>query len=652
MVSPRKRKLQSFTTGAILFIALIALVVTGFGTGGFGSIDSLISGQATGTTIAKVEGRALSEQFVTDTINRQYNVARRNQPTLDLATFLGGGAFDQIVNQLIVNLALEAFGEKQGLTVSPRMVDREIVKIPAFRGVTGQFDEMAMQAALRSQNVTEAQLRDDIAQQLMQRQLLGPIALAAYTPNGVVRAYADLLMEQRTGLIGVVPIQALLSEIQPTDAEVQAFYARNRGRFTVPERRVLQYAVVSRDQVLAQAQVSDADVQAYYRSHADTYGARETRTLRAIVLPTQQAAQAFAQRVRGGTSFVDAARAAGFQESDVTFANRTRQQFAQASTPDVAQAAFGAARGALVGPIRSPLGFHVIEVASVDATPARPLESVRDEIVTAIRNQKAEQAFAAIVNRMQDRISDGASLPEIAQAEHLQLVTTPPITRDGRATDQNFTLPAELRPLLQPAFEIDAEHPEAVVEPIVENQSYALLGIGRVFPAAPPPLDQIRDRVRAAAAQDMAFRRARQIAERITNAINRGTAPAQAFAAGHAGLPAPRTVTLRRQDLASAGRQTPPPLLALFTLPQRRARFVPAENNQGWYVVYHQQRTPGDASSEPQLVSVTRAQLNNGAPDEIAQQFARAVELQSRINRNDREIATVRSRLLGGGSDE
>jgi peptidyl-prolyl cis-trans isomerase D len=651
MASTAKHRLRNITTSVILFLALIALVVTGFGTGGFGSIDSLISGQATGSTIATVDRRKLPEQELTDTINRQYNQARQRQPSLDLATFLGNGAFNQIVGQMIVNLAVQVFGEQQGLTVSQRMIDREIVNIPGFRGVTGQFDETTMRLALQSQNVTEQQLREDIAQQLMQRQLLGPIVLAPHVPDGVAREYANLLLERRRGSIGVVPTQILVGSIAPTDAQVTAYYNQHRDRFVIPERRVIQYAVVSRDQAAQQAQATDAEIQAYYQAHSATYGAHETRTLHAIVLPTQQAAQAFAQRLRGGTGFVDAARAAGFQESDVTFSNQTRQQFTTATAANVAQAAFGAARGAVVGPVRSPLGFHVIEVAAIDGTAARPLASVRDEIVAAIREQKANDAFTAIVNRIQDQISDGASLTEIAQGAQLQIVTTPPLTQSGTSPDEPYTVSDDLRPLLGPAFEIDAEQPEPVVEPITENQRYALLGIGRVIAAAPPPLARIQAQVRAAAAHDMALQRARQIAQGIADAINHGTAPAQAFAAARPAMPPPRAIDMRRIDLGRGGQQVPPPLLTLFSLPEHRARLVPAENGQGWYVVYHAERTAGDASGQPQLVTVTRSQFNNTASDELAQQFARAIELQSRISRNEAEIGAVRSRMLGATAE-
>ena len=104
---------------------------------------------------------------------------------------------------------------------------------------------------------------------------------------------------------------------------------------------------------------------------------------------------------------------------------------------------------------------------------------------------------------------------------------------------------------------------------------------------------------------------------------------------------------MQRMEIARGGQQVPPPLLALFSLPQGRARIMPAPNGQGWFVVHHAQRTPGDASSQPQLIQTTRNEFNNSAAEELAQQFARALEQRFEVERNDEAIARVRRRLSG-----
>lgn len=646
MLASVRKSARSWAAAAILFIALVAIVITGFGTGGLGGIDALSGKAGSGDALATVAGRRLEEQQVNQVINREYSDARQQQPELPMATFLAS-AFNPIVDQLILALAVQDFGEDQGLVVSQRMIDREIVNIPAFHNVAGQFDQNIFQQALQQRGVTEAELRDDIRKSLMQRQLLAPIARGAAAPEGLAREYANLLLERRRGAIGVVPTELLREGITATDAEVAAYFQANRARFTIPERRVIKYAMIGAEQIAGQARATDAEIAAYYRENQATYGPRETRDLYSIVLPDQAAAQRFAASVRGGAAFTAAAQQAGFAPADITVNNQSREQFAGVTSAEVATAAFGAAQGAVAGPVRSPLGFHVVQVQRINRTEPRSLESVRGEIVQAIEQRKRADALATLVGRVEDQLADGASIEDVARAERLQLVTTPPITSTGQSPDQPFVFPPEMQPLLRSAFELDPEDPEPVVEQIVPNERFALIGLDRVVPAAPPPLAQIKDQVRQALIQQKALTRARGIADQIAQRINGGMAPAQAFAQAGVRLPAPETVEMQRLEIARGGQQVPPPLLTLFSLPQGRARVLEAPNGAGWFVVHHAQRTPGNASTQPQLIATTRTEFSSSAAGELAEQFARAVEKAVEVERNQAAIEATRQRLLG-----
>lgn len=644
-----RRKASKWVAVAILFLVLLAMVVTGFGTDGMGGLGGLAgSGGPTGDTLATVDGRKITDPEVTDLVNRQFSQARQQQPNLTLAAFIESGAYEQLVNQLVVGAAIENFGRAQGLVVSRQMVDREIVNIPAFRNFAGQFDENLFRQQLNAQRMTEAQVRDDITRSLMQRQLLAPIALGARSSDGIAREYANLLLERRRGTIGVVPVELVTQGINPSDADVAAYYTRNRTRLSIPERRVVRYAMIGREQIAAQAAATDAEVQAYYREHQAEYGPRQTRSLQQVVLPDQAAANAFVQRVRGGTPFADAASAAGFSAQDITFTSQTQQQFTEATNADVARQAFAAAQDAVVGPIRTEFGFNVVKVVGIENSAARPLANVRVEIAQAIEQRKTADLLSALVARVEDAVADGSNLEEVARTNNLQMVTTPPITAAGQAPGQTFIIPPQLQPMVRAAFDIDPDDPEPVVETVEEGRRFVLVGIDRVVPSAPPPLAQIRDQVRAMLIREQALGRARQVAQGIVDRLNRGTAPAQAFAGANvSGLPAPRPIDMRRMEISRGGQQVPPPLLAMFSLPQGRGRIVPAPNGAGWFVVFHAERTAGDASQQPQLITTTRNEFSNSAADEFAQQFARAVELRGNVQRNAEAIQRTRARLSG-----
>ncbi|MBX3561917.1 MAG: peptidyl-prolyl cis-trans isomerase [Sphingomonas sp.] len=640
------RKVRTWTMAAILALALGAMVVTGFGTDGMGGMGGLAGG-GSGDRIARVDGRPVGETELNDLINRQFAQARQQQPTLDMATFLEMGAFDAMLDQLIIGKAIQAFGGRQGLVVSQRMVDREIVNIPAFRNFTGQFDDATFRQMLQSQNITEAQLRDDLARSLMQRQLLGPVAIGARAPEGIAREYANLLLERRTGTIGVVPAELLAEGIAPSAQEIQAYYTRNRARFSIPERRVVRFAMISPDLIAARASATDAEIAAYYRDNQAEFGPRQTRSLQQVVLQDQATADAFVQRVRGGTSFADAASQAGFGARDITFPSRTQEQFAGETSPEVARAAFGAEQGAVAGPIRSDLGFHVVRVEAVERSAARPLENVRAEIAQAIEQRKSADLMNVLIQRIEEGISGGANVEQVARANGLNLITTPPITANGQVPGQVWSIPPGLAPLLRTAFEIDADDPEPAIETLEGENRFALVDVERVIPAAPPPLAQIQNEVRAALVQERALVRARQIAQSIVDRINGGTAPAAAFAAAQPRLPTPQAVNMQRLEISQGAQQVPPPLLALFSLPEGRARLVAAPNDAGWFVVHHATRTPGNAADRPELIATTRAEFSGSAAEEIAQQFARAVEARSRVERNADAIARMRARLSG-----
>ena len=649
MLSTLRKKLASGFILLILGLGILSLVLTDFGTSGMGGLGALGGGGAGTQQLARVNGNPIDDSEIGDMVNRSFQAARQGNPTLDMATFVAEGGYDEILHQSIVARAIRDYAAARGLVASDRMIDREIVNIPAFRNFAGQFDQSAFRAALARERLTEERLRDDIARTLIQRQLLAPVALGMRAPEGVAREYASLLLERRRGLVGAIPAQMLVPGINPTDAQLAQFYRQNQAAFTLPERRVVKYAVIGPAQIAATAAATEAEIARVYQNSTAAYGPRETRTIQSIVLPTQAAAQAFAERVRGGTGFLDAASQAGFSASDVTLADQRREQFAAATNPQVAAAAFGAAQGALAGPIRSELGFHVVRVERITNVPARPLEAVRGDIARAIELRKRGDAMNALVGRIEEQLGEGASFEETARGAGLAIVVTPPITAQGQSADGTpWQAAPELRAVLASAFDIEAEEPEPVVEQLPGEARFVLLGIERVDPAAAPPLAQIRERVRTAFIQRAAMQRARRIADAIAARINAGTPAARAFAESQPRLPQVEPVEMRRLEISRANQQVPPALMTLFSIPEGRARVLATPNNDGWFIVAHVARTPGDAATNPQLIATTRQEFNRSASEEIAQQFARAVELASEIERNPEAIA--RARTQAGGS--
>ena len=100
-------------------------------------------------------------------------------------------------------------------------------------------------------------------------------------------------------------------------------------------------------------------------------------------------------------------------------------------------------------------------------------------------------ALNALVTRVEDRLAEGESIEEVARAERLNLVTTPPVTEAGQVPGQQFSIPPELRPLLQGAFEVDPddpafENPTKFVGPVYDKATADALAADNGWTTANP----------------------------------------------------------------------------------------------------------------------------------------------------------------------
>jgi peptidyl-prolyl cis-trans isomerase D len=553
-----------------------------------------------------------------------------------------------MLEDVIDTRTLASFARSIGFVVPQTMIDREIVRSPAFQNVTGQFDDAAFRTFLETQNLTERQVRDDIETTQLIRMVTAPISSGARVPQAVAREYANLLLETRAGQLGAVPTSLLARGLQPSDQEVAAFYQQNQRMFALPERRVLRFALLGREQLGDAVRATDQEIAAFYQQNQARYGPGETRNLQLFTTQDEAAARRLAQRVQGGASFVDAARQEGFAPEDISLPNLRREQLAERTNPEVANAAFGAQQGQLVGPLRTQIGWQVVRVDAINRTPARPLEAVRAEIIAQVEQRKLADQINTRVEQIEEQLNEGASFEDVARQAGLQIQTTPPMTSTGAAP--NFQFPAGLQPLLAATFEMTPDD-DPTVEVVQPDQQVAILQVGNVLPPAPPPLDQIRDQVRQRLIQQTAVQRARAIAEGIVNRINGGMAPAQAYAQAGLALPAPQTVSARRFQVAQAGQQVPPPLTILFSIPEGRARTIVAPDGAGWIIIHHQRRTPGDAGTDPRgsdLIATTQQQFTESISRELQAQFAAAARTVVEIERNEERINALRQRMTTG----
>ena len=494
--------------------------------------------------------------------------------------------------------------------------------------------------------MTDQEVRQLISSSMLQRMLLTPVATNARVPVGFATPYASMLLEARQGEVAIVPVIAFRAGLNPTDADLQRFYAANRNRYMVPEQRVLRLARIGPEQV-AGITATEPEIAAYYNANQATYGAKEIRVISQALVPNQNTANAIASRARAGASFVAATAPAGLSAADISVGPQTRTEYASLAGDAVAAAAFAAPSGGIVGPIQSDLGWYVVKVDSIRREGGKPLAAARSEIAAKLTADKRKEALTDFVAKIEDSISGGSNYAEAAGQAKLQVSETPLITAAGAARDNPaFRFPTELSAALKSGFDLTQDD-DPVVEALPKDAGYVLVAPARIVAAAPAPLAGIRAQVAEDWINQQAFNRARAVASAIAAKAALGVPLAKAVAEAGVALPPVRQVAARRLDLSQLGDKVPPAIRMLFSLGANKSRMVPDPQQRGYSIVKVNRIVPGNALTQPALIGRVQSEFQQAVSEEYARQFLAAVRTAVGVRRNEGAIAAAKKRISG-----
>ena len=641
------RRMSKSKVGTAIMALVLVLIIAGFALQDSSSVTGGMFG-SNASTLAKVGGETVTESDMNAAMQRRLTEVRQSNPTAGIGSLAKD--FDPLLNSLIQDAAIRAFAADQDMFLSKRLVDAEIAKIPQTRGLDGRFSQTGYQAFLAERRMTDPELRKLLSGALLQRLVLAPASANARVPVGMATPYASMLLEKREADVALVPTAAFAAAVgQPSDAQLATFYRDNGRAYMVPEQRVLSIARIGPAQVAGIA-ATDKEINDFYNANQATYGSKSKRVISQAVVPSKAVADAVVARTRGGASFVDATKPLGLTAADVSVGPQTREEYAKLTSPAVAAAAFGAGAGAVVGPIRSDLGWHVVKIDAIQNDAGRSLDAVKAVIATQLTAEKRKNALADLVAKVEDSIADGSSFAEAVKAAGISASTSPLIIANGSSIAQpGFKLPADLVPAVRAGFDL-AQDDDPVVETLAADAGYALVAADRIVAAAPAPLASIRDRVVADWKARQARDKARAVATVIQAKVARGIDLKTAMTDNGILLPPASKAVVQRLQLVEMGAKVPPALNLMFSLAQGKSRMIADPQGRGFVIVNLTRIIPGNATLQPSLVAQTQSEFQQAVSSEYAEQFIRALEVELGATRNDKAIAVSRKKILGGGS--
>jgi peptidyl-prolyl cis-trans isomerase D len=627
--------------GVLVTIAFLILIAIAFGIGDVAS-NRTFGGVAGGDRVAVVGDRKISTSDLSSAMSIALETEKQQNPTLTMEGFIAGGGMDRVLEQMMQRAAMSEYAQKYGLRAGKRLVDSELVQIPAFQGVDGKFDRNAFLGVLRQRGLTEEAVRNDIAAGLFAREMLIPANYAAAVPQSLALQYATLLKERRKGAIAVLPSGAYAPKADPSAAQLNAFYSAHRTDYLRPERRVIRYVTFGEDALGTLPAPTDAQIAARYQKNAAQYQAKQTRTLTQLVVPTEAAAKAIAAEVSGGKTLAAAASSKGL--ATTTVGPITQGDLANQSSQAVANAAFATAQGALVPPARGGLGWYVLRVDKIENSPGKTLAQAHDEIAKALAEEQKKAAFADLAANVEDQLDKGQSLAETAKELKAEVQSTEPLTADGRVYGKTDAAPPILARALKTAFDMQEGEPQLTeADP---GKTFLVFEVGKVTPSAAAPLAEIKDRVMFDWRKFEGNKAAKLAAQRVLQRIAGGQDVKAALAAEKVTLPPVQAVDMGRDEL-SRQQQIPPVLALMFSMAKGTVKRLEGPQDNGWFVVKLDDIALPPIDKNDPLVGETQQQLAGVFGSEYAEELVHAAQRDVGVKKNQPAIDAVARQLTG-----
>ena len=620
----------------LIFIAFAAADVTG--SRQFGSVTG-------GDRVATVGSRKISTADLSSGATNALERLKQQQPALTMKAFVAGRGLNEVLDQLVDRAAIAEFGKAHGVLVSDRLIDSELAKIDAFKGLDGKFSPTAFHALLSQRGLSEAAVRQDLADGLIARSLLVPGSFGARMPRDLAARYAALLSEQRLGSIALLPSAAFAPKGEPSAADLAAFYQAHRANYVRPERRTIRYALFDDSALPPVPAPAEAEIAARYNASKDLYAPTELRKVTQLVILGEAAAKAVAAEVQGGKSLEEAAKARGL--ATVAIGPMARPALTAQSSPAIAEAAFAAVRGKVVGPVRGPLGWTLIRVDQVDNRAGKSLDQARGEIVAELTALKKRAALSDFTARVEEEFDKGGSLGDVAKELKLTPKLVGPVTADGKLYGTQGSVPPELARIVPAAFSMEREGQPQVAE-VVAGKQFVVFDVSAIAPSAAAPIAEIRPQVMADLMLSRGAAAAKDAASRLQAEIRKGTDPAAALGKlGVAGLPPVQRIAIDRQQMARMGNQIPPPIGLLFAMAQGTTKVLAGPGNRGWYIVTLNRIVTGDQAKIAPLIDPAMRELSQSTGQEYAVQLRRAMREELKPTTNPVAIKAVSTRLAG-----
>ena len=614
-------------TGSLLIKGLLVLLIISFGAWG---IEDWLNPAMSGSSVAEVGNVEIKPNQLRQSVNRQMAQIRNvfgNQITTEQA--LKFGVIDTALNELISRALVLETAKDVGVSVSDTLLGEKIRNAKAYQGFTGKFDRLKFEQALRSMGMTEEMyvnaLRDDVAIS----HLAESIGNRNGAPSILVNTIFDYQNESRAVDLIDISSQSMTLTEEPLDSELESFLKEKSEMFESPEFRTITYISLGPEDFIDENGVDETAMIAQYQAEIENFSVEETRRINQIIYDDEAKAEMAYDDLKAGMPFAEI-KQKYFKEidsstSDLGFVSKADL------LPSIASQVFGLKKGSVSRPIKSSLGWHLIEVTDVKAGQVKSFEEVKENIRLDIARENARDYLYEISKDIDDTLGGGATLEETAHKFSIKTKKIEFLDNEGK--DKNGvsieSLPAD-KNFIKAVFDLEEGGESPILESSQDN--IVIVRVDSIIPRALKSIDSIRKDLILAWKHNKRVSKAGNLTKKLVDKINRGESISKNIEA--LALPKKRSVLLKRDNNPAKYNLTDNFVAQVFSIKIGSATFANIDDS---FKIAHLKKI--EKLGQELIgsdVGALKTKLSSGIDSDIMAQFGEAlkIEYEVKINKN------------------
>ncbi|MCP5291714.1 MAG: SurA N-terminal domain-containing protein [Burkholderiales bacterium] len=351
---------------------------------------------------------------------------------------------DSVLERLIQQRLLFREAISNGFTVLDSQLVNEISQIPEFH-LDNKFSKKQYESFLRNEGLSPVTFESRVRQELLLRQLLDGYSEYGFVSDAVANKVIYLSEVQREISQAQIKPEDYMSQIEPAEDEIKAYYDEHQSEFFLPERVRVAYLVLSLKSLAENEPVSDEAVQTYYDEHQIEFGQPEERRASHILI----AAAATAEE---GEKQLAREKAENILEQVLQDPERFAE-LAEEYSDDPGSSSRGGdlgffGRGVMVkafedeifqmqpdeirGLVETDFGFHIIQLTEVKEAKTADLADVKEQIEEKLKLQMASDIFGEAAEDFSNTVYEQSdSLSPAAEKFELKIQETDWINRNS-----------------------------------------------------------------------------------------------------------------------------------------------------------------------------------------------------------------------------